>query len=162
MRVSCHSSRYNTITCDWAVFNKENHVLDISFACLVTANLHYGAFKELVESPSSSGLVFCSVAITHYRWYGKLVEGSNLATTFKDHKKGGINIDRKKGEVESNGEEAEDDEGDNEDSAMDTKSVIDSYANVVNSGEADKGVKDTSSTLPNVVGKRVGDANKGV
>ena len=71
--------------------DKDNHVPDISFARLAAANLHYCSFGELVESPPFSGLVSCSIAITHYGRYGELVEGLNIATMFKDNKEGGIN-----------------------------------------------------------------------
>ena len=59
------------------------------------------------------------------------------------------------------GKEVKDDEGDNEDSAIDIESVVDLDVNVINPGEADKAVKDITSILFGAVKKRVSDANKG-
>lgn len=104
----------------------------------------------------------CFVTITHYGRYGKLVEGLNLATIFKGYKKGNIDVDKKNDGVESDGEDVEDNEGDDEDFAIDTESVVDSDANVINPREADKSVEDTVSALPGTVGKKIDDADKGV
>ena len=161
--VSCHSSRYETTTCDWAALNKDNHVPDISFARLAAANLHYGAFGELVEGLLPSGLVSRFVAITHYGRYGELVEGPNPVATLKDHKEGGVDVDGKNGGVDADGKDVEDGEGDDEDFAMDTESVVDPDADVVNSGEADKGVRDTESVVdPDADVVNSGEADKGV
>lgn len=160
--VSCYSSRYYTTTYDSTALNKDNHVPNISFAYFATTNLHYGAFGELVKDLPFSGLVSCFVVITYYGWYDKLVEGLNLATTFKDHKKGGVNVDGKNGGIESDGEDVEDDKVDNEDSAMDTEFIIDPDVDVMIFGEANKGDKNTASTLLCAVGKGVGNVDKNV
>lgn len=54
----------------------------------------------------------------------------------------------------------EDDEGDNKDSAIDTKSVFDLYANILNPREADKDVGDTASIFSGTIGKKVGNTDK--
>lgn len=75
------------------VLDKNNHIPGISFARFAAANLDYGAFGELVESSSLSGLISRSIAITHYGQYDDLVEGPNLVVTLKDEKKDSINAD---------------------------------------------------------------------
>lgn len=55
----------------------------------------------------------------------------------------------------------EDDNGDNEDFAIDMESIIDSDADVVNSREANKDIGDTISALSSAVEKGVDDVDKG-
>lgn len=115
--VLCHFSSYDTTTCDKAALDKDNHVPDISFACFTATKLYYSIFGELVEGAPPSGLVFCSVAIIYYERYGKLVESLNLTATFKDYKKGSVNVHRKNGGVKSDWEDMKDNERDNKDFA---------------------------------------------
>lgn len=152
--------RYNTIICNWTALDQNNYILDIFFAYLATANLHYGAFGELVKSLLLFGQVSGSVTITHYKQYGEFVEGLNLIANFQDYKKSGINFNRKNGEVDADRKDIEDDEEDIKDSVIDTKSIIDLNANSANSGEFDKDVGDNIFALPSVVRKKDSDANK--
>ena len=55
---SCHSSRYDTTTSNWAALDKGKHDLDVSFARLAAANLHYGKFGKLLEGPLSLLQIF--------------------------------------------------------------------------------------------------------
>ena len=109
---SCNSSRYNTTTSDWAVLDKGKYNLDVFFACLAVANLHYGEFGKLLESPlflpqvsDGTGHSFVS---SHYRQYGQLMEGHPPVTTCKDVEEGvDVNNDDDDG-----GESQDSDEGD--------------------------------------------------
>ena len=56
----------------------------------------------------------------------------------------------------------EDNEGDDEDFAINTESVVDPDANVVNHREADKSVENIASALPGTVRKGIDHADKGV
>lgn len=114
-----------------------------------------------MKGPLFSGLVSHFIAITHYGQYSEFVESLNLAATFKDHKEGVVNIDRKNGGVDINGEDVKDDERNNEDSAIATKFFVDPDANIVNSKEADKGIRDIISAFLGAIGKRVSNADKG-
>ena len=74
--VSHHLSRYETITADCNAVEYVDNISAISFACLASANLHYGLFGELVESPllflPSDKPEDCAVN-THYKQYSELV-----------------------------------------------------------------------------------------
>lgn len=73
--------------------------------------------------------------------------------------KNSVNIDGKNGEVDVDRKNMEDNEGENEDSAMNTKSIID--PDVMNFRKADKSIRNIISALFGTVGKRVCNANKG-
>lgn len=93
---SCHFSRYDTTTSDWAALDKGKHDPDVIFARLAAANLHYGEFGELLEGPlplhqvsDGTGHSFVS---SHYGRYGQLVEGLPPVNTCKDIEEG-VDID---------------------------------------------------------------------
>lgn len=115
----------------------------------------------MVEGFFFFGQLFRSIAITHYRQYGEFVENFYLVATFKDYKKDGANLDKKNSGVDADKKDVKDDEGDVEDSVIDIKSIIDFNTNVVNSGEDNKDVRNTTSVLPSAIKKRVNNANKG-
>lgn len=65
--------------------------------------------------------------------------------------------------INFDGEDVEDNKGDNEDSAMDTESVVDLDADIVNFEEVDNGVGDTKFVIdPDVNVVNFGEVNKGV
>lgn len=156
-----HFSKYDITIYNQVTLDKNNHIPDISFACLAAASLHYDVFKKLVEGLPFSDQVFCSIVITHYRWYNKFMEGPYLFTTFKDYKEGGININRKNNEFNTFKKDLKDDKRDIEDFAIDMKSVVDPDVDIINTIEANKSVKDTISVIPNEVEKEVDDTYKG-
>lgn len=55
-----------------------------------------------------------------------------------------------------------DNKGDNKDFAIDTESVVDPNANIVNSGKANKTIGNTVFALFGIIRKRFGDADKSV
>ena len=70
---------------DWGALGKNKHNPDISFARLAAANLHYGEYDELLESPLllpqvSDGTEHSFVS-SHYGRYGQLMEGPPPVTT---------------------------------------------------------------------------------
>ena len=115
---SCHSSRYDTTTSDWAALDKGKHDPDVSFARLAAANLHYGEFGELLEGPFplpqvSDGIGHSSVS-SHYGRYGQLMEGPPPVTTHKDVEEG-IDVDD---DDDDGGHGQDSDEGDVKDGAV--------------------------------------------
>ena len=109
---SCHYSRYDTTTSDWAALDKGKHDPDVSFARLAAANLHYGEFGELLEGPLpspqvSDGTGHSSVS-SHYGRYGQLMEGPPPVTTRKDVEEG-VDVD---GDDDDGGHGQDGDEGD--------------------------------------------------
>ena len=89
---SCHFSRYDTTTSDWAALDKGKHNPNVSFVRLAAANLHYGEFAKLLESPlllpqisDKTGHFF---VLSHYERYGQLMEDPPPITTRKDIEEG--------------------------------------------------------------------------
>lgn len=72
-----------------------------------------------------------------------------------DNKEGNIDVDRKNGGIDADAKKMEDDEGNVEDFGMDTKSIIDSDTNIVNLGEANKSIENTTSAFLGAVRKKV-------
>lgn len=78
-----HLSRYETITADWNAAQYVDNILTILFACLAAANLHYGLFDELVESPPfflPSDKPEDRAVNTYYRQYSELVAVSLITS----------------------------------------------------------------------------------
>lgn len=77
--------------------DKGKNDLDVFFARLATANLHYDAFGELLESPLPFLQVFDgtghSIVSSYYGRYGQLVEGPPSVKTHKDHEEGDVDTD---------------------------------------------------------------------
>lgn len=90
------------------------------------------------------------------------MEGFNLVATIKNLKKSGININKKINGINVNRKNVEDDEKNNKNSTLDTKSVIIYDTNVLNLREADKSVRKTTSVLYGKIGKRVSNIDKNV
>ena len=71
---SRHSGQYETTTADWAALDSGRTASDVSLARLAAANVHYGAFGELLEGPPPRPQLRDSTS--HYGPYGELVERS--------------------------------------------------------------------------------------
>lgn len=89
------------------------------------------------------------------------MENLNPITIFKDYKESSININKKNDGIDIDKKDIKDDKEDNEDFAINTESIINLNANIINFKEADKSVRETISVLLDKIEKRVNDGNKG-
>lgn len=74
--ISHHFFRYNTTIVDWDSIKNSIDAPDVTFACLATANFHYGLFGERVEGLSLlpiSNIPEIPIVDTHYGQYSELV-----------------------------------------------------------------------------------------
>lgn len=90
--------------------NKGKHDLDVFFARLAVANLHYGEFGKLLKGPLplpqvSEGIKH-SFGSSHYRWYGQLMKGLPPVTTCKNVKEV-IDVDDDDDDNEENGQDGD-------------------------------------------------------
>lgn len=107
-------------------------------------------------------MVFCKIVIIHYGRYSKLIEDPNVIAIFENCKKGNVNVNRKNGGVDTNRKNVKDDERNDENFAMNTESVINLNANIMNPREADKSDGDITSTLLSKVRKKVDNIDKNI
>lgn len=84
-------------------------------------------------SPPSFSQVFYSIAFIYYKQYRKFIENLFLITTCKDHKKSGLNISRKNGEIDTDRKDMKNDERDIKSFVINIKFVVDLDTNIVNS-----------------------------
>lgn len=77
-----------------------------------------------------------------------------MVAIFENCKEGNVNVNRKNSGVDTNRKNVKDDEGDDEGFAMNTESIIDFDANIMNSRKADKSDGDTTSALFSKVRKK--------
>lgn len=85
-----------TIT-NWDTIENFTNAPDISFACLVTVNLHYSLFRKLVKgfSPFSiSNIPENSIVGIYYRQYDELVAGFYLTSDCDYYKEDAFNLDK--------------------------------------------------------------------
>lgn len=92
----------------------------------------------------------------------RLIKNSFLIKTFKDHKNGDNDINKKNNMVEVDRKDMEDSERNIEDFAIDTKFIIDFYTNIVNFGEANKSIGDIISIFLKKVKKRFNGTDKSI
>lgn len=137
---SHHFFNYDMTIADWDLIENSS-ALDVSFACLAAANLHYSSYKKLVE-----GLFFLPISDTpedsvgtHYRQYSKLVVGPRLTSDCNHDKKDGLDTD------ENN------DGGVTDDRAADDRAADDGAADnkVADDGVADDGATNDRATDDN-------------
>ncbi len=83
-------------TADWNAIEGSINAVDVLFARLAAANLHYGLFGELVEGFSLlpiSDIPEDLVVSTHYWQYGKLLAGSHPTSDRNCYKKDSLDTD---------------------------------------------------------------------
>ena len=164
--------------------DKGKHDPDISFARLATANLHYGEFGELLESPLPSPQVSNgtrhSFVSSHYGRYGQLMKGFSPVTICKDVEEGvdidnddddgGHSQDSDEGDVkdgdESDGQDGDEEDGQDDDwgdahdgDREDNQDGNCSEALVVNPMQLEEAEKGKST--PSIIG-RIVEAENGV
>ena len=145
---------YKTTTADWAQLENGKKHPDVSFARLAAANVHYGAFGELLEGPLPVKVIDKAsdkVVETHHGRYGELVEGPRPSFQVRtDFDTDAVDVDGEdpSGEMHDDGEEGDDGRGEDEqadddhdgyDSASDPQPDVDSDVDIAKP-EAEKGV----------------------
>lgn len=130
---------------DWVQLENGKKPPDVSFTRLAAANIHYGAFGELLEGPlpiKVNDKASDQIVKTHHGWYGELVEGPCLlfqVCTDFDTDDVDVNIEDPSGKKDDDGQEKgdgrgedkqADDDNDGFDSTLDTEPDDDSDVDI--------------------------------
>lgn len=88
------------------------------------------------------------------------MESFSLGKTFKNKKKGSVNINEKNSKVDAYEKDMEDNEEDIKNFALNMEFVIDFNANIINPKKDDKDIRDIISIFSKKIGKKINNTNK--